>query len=289
MPLIMWIDILKTAPQFLLPKRALTKLAGFIAEVKTPYLKNSLIRWFIRTYGVNMQEALEENPEAYANFNAFFIRQLKPNARPVSAAQVVSPVDGCISELGSIYQGRLLQAKGHSYTVEALLACDTLESAQFENGYFATCYLSPKDYHRVHMPMSAVLRKMVAVPGKLFSVQPTTARVIPQLFAKNKRVVVWFDTDMGPMVIVLVGATIVGAIGTAWAGDIDCSSLLRVDYTKDESVTLSLNQAEEMGYFKLGSTAIVLFTNQHPLQWREDLKAGSPLRMGEALGTFGES
>lgn len=283
----MWKDILKTAPQFLLPKRAITTLAGFVAEVKLPSFKNPLIRWFIRTYDVNMQEAQEEHPESYANFNAFFIRKLKPDCRPIAKAHVISPVDGCISELGSIHHGRLLQAKGHTYTLDALLACEAPESAQFENGYFATCYLSPKDYHRVHMPISAVLRKMVQVPGKLYSVQPSTARVIPQLFAKNKRVVIWFDTDRGPMVIVLVGATIVGAIGTVWVGDVDCATFITEDYTNNKSVKREFNQAEEMGYFKLGSTAIVLFTNQHPFLWRADLKPGSSLKMGEAMGTFG--
>lgn len=215
-----------------------------------------------------------------------FIRHLRPECRPVAEAAVVSPVDGVISEIGRITSGRLLQAKGRDYTVSELLTSESALSAQFDNGSFATLYLSPKDYHRVHMPMDATLKEMIYVPGKLFSVQPTTARVIPRLFARNERLVVFFDTSVGLMAMVLVGATIVGAIGTAWHGDIRRGrQKVRFDYTDNTAVNTALQKAVEMGYFKLGSTVVLLFAEGERMQWRPDLQAGSGIRFGEALGS----
>lgn len=277
-------DLLKTLPQYVIPKQGLTAFAGCLADVKNPRVKNYLIRRFIDKYSVNMSEALIEDPSLYPCFNDFFIRHLKPECRPLAKAGILSPVDGCISEIGTINDGQLIQAKGHQYSVEELLACDTSIAQQFIQGQFATLYLSPKDYHRVHMPIDAELKSMTYVPGALFSVQPTTARVIPKLFARNERLVVFFETSVGPMVMVLVGATIVGAIGTSWDGDVKRGSKqVSVDYTQEATVK-TMAQGDEMGFFKLGSTVILLFANGEQVTWDETLQAGSTIRFGQAIG-----
>lgn len=266
----------------LLPKHSLTRLAGFLANIRTPWIKNYLISDFVGKYDVNMSEAREENPLNYACFNDFFIRQLKPGVRPLATCDIVSPVDGTISEIGRIEQGQLIQAKGKHYSVAEFLACDDATTASFQQGQFATLYLSPKDYHRIHMPLSATLKRMIYVPGQLFSVQPLTVRGIPNLFARNERLVVFFDTAIGPMAMVLVGATLVGAIGTSWHGDIKRNqSQRRFDYQDKERVTLE--QGEEMGYFKLGSTVVLLFADGERVQWHDGLQAGTGIRYGQAL------
>jgi len=191
-------DYLKTAPQFIIPKQKLTVLAGLLANIRIPIIKNHLIRRFIRKYNINMQEAREERVDHYETFNDFFVRHLKPECRPIADNPIVSPVDGYISEFGRITEGKLLQAKGWEYTAVELLACDPHLSSVFQHGCFATLYLSPKDYHRVHMPLHATLQHLIHVPGKLFSVQPATVRVIPQLFARNERLVALFETEVGP-------------------------------------------------------------------------------------------
>lgn len=279
-------DYLKALPQYLLPKQALTILAGLLADVKTPHIKNTIIRYFIAKYGVNMHEAQYEHPEDYACFNDFFIRHLKPGARTIANASIISPVDGCVSEIGHINAGSLLQAKNKYYTVDDLLACDPALSAQFHQGKFATLYLSPKDYHRVHMPIQGTLSHMIHVPGQLFSVQPKTAKTIPQLFARNERLVVFFNTDIGLMAMVMVGATIVGAIGTSWQGDVIRGKQQQcIDYRQLESSPIQLAKGDEMGYFKLGSTVILLFAEGHRMQWEAAFTAGTPIRFGQALGT----
>ncbi|MFV0820093.1 archaetidylserine decarboxylase [Legionella micdadei] len=278
-------DYLKTMPQFVAPKLTLTHFAGFMANVQIPLIKNALIRLFIQQYGVDMSEAKEENPEAYSTFNDFFIRHLKPECRPLAQADIVSPVDGFVSELGAIKKGHILQAKGRYYTVSELLACDAGLSKKFTQGCFATLYLSPKDYHRIHMPLDAKLVKMIYVPGKLFSVQPTTARVIPHLFARNERLVCFFETKAGPMAMVLVGATIVGAIGTRWQGDVKRSKHKRhIDFAEFNNSTTLVKQGEEMGYFKLGSTVVLLFANSEQVHWLNHLRAGDKIRYGQAFG-----
>ncbi len=276
---------LKTYTQYLLPKNGLTALAGYIADLNHPALKSYLIRRFIQQYGVNMQEALEEDPDKYATFNDFFIRRLKPECRPIASSDIVSPVDGYVSEIGSIQDGRLLQAKNKFYTVAELLGTDGIESAQFNNGAFATLYLSPRDYHRVHMPIESTLLKMTYIPGKLFSVQPSTARVIPRLFAVNERVVVYFNTQIGTMVMVLVGATIVGGIGTRWHGKVVRGSRkMEFNYQMPTSRNTVLQKAEEMGYFKLGSTVVLLFANGNQVAWEQNLRAESQIQFGAPLG-----
>lgn len=227
-----------------------------------------------------MSEALYEDPTAYACFNDFFIRHLKPDARSITNADITSPVDGCISEIGTIEKGQLFQAKGRYYSVQELLDCDLITANKFDEGQFATLYLSPKDYHRVHMPMDAKLVAMRYVPGRLFSVQPATAQVIPKLFARNERLVVYFDTDIGPMVMVLVGATIVGAIGTSWHGDVRRTKQAKTFEYKSES----LKKGAEMGYFKLGSTVILLFAKGNKMHWSGELKANSEIRFGQKIG-----
>lgn len=279
-------DLLKTAPQYLVPKKALTCFAGCVAQIKNPRIKNFIIRHFIHTYQVNMSEALIEDPTQYACFNDFFIRHLKPECRPLAQADIIAPVDGSVSELGVINQGELIQAKGRLYSVEELLACDKNTAEHYKQGLFATLYLSPKDYHRVHMPMEAELKSMTYVPGALFSVQPSTARVVPKLFARNERLVVFFETKVGSMAMVLVGATVVGAIGTSWHGDLVRSSKkISYDYSLSEKPQI-LAQGEEMGFFKLGSTVVLLFANGQKVQWQESLKAGAPVHFGEAMGSI---
>lgn len=280
----MFFDLLKTLPQYVIPQHGLTTFAGCVANVKNPKVKNYIIQRFIRKYHVNMSEALIEDPCAYACFNDFFIRYLKPECRPLAQADIVSPVDGCISEIGAIRKGQLIQAKGRSYSVEELLACDQAMARQFVDGQFATLYLSPKDYHRVHMPMEAELKSMTYIPGALFSVQPTTARVVPKLFARNERLAVFFETRVGSMVMVLVGATIVGAIGTSWHGDLKrARKQVCFDYA-DNPMHKMLAKGDEMGFFKLGSTVVLLFANGHQMQWSENLNAGSTICMGQAIG-----
>lgn len=264
---------------YCIPKKGLTLVLGCLAEVKTKSIKNSLIRWFIKSYQVNMGEALIEDPTVYSCFNDFFIRHLKPQSRPLAKAKVISPVDGCVSEIGRLEQGQLIQAKGRYYAVETLLGGDKDLARSFMQGLFATLYLSPKDYHRVHMPVDALLTSMTYIPGALFSVQPATTQLIPNLFARNERLVVCFETQLGPMVMVLVGATIVGAIGTTWQGEIKRSKTsYTIQYDK-----IPFQQGDEMGYFKLGSTVILLFANAEKVEWDKRLNPTSPIRFGEAM------
>ncbi|CEK12196.1 archaetidylserine decarboxylase [Legionella hackeliae] len=278
-------DYIKTLPQFIIPKQLLTRLSGLLANVRSPAIKNLLIRRFIQQFCVDMQEAKEQNPEKYGSFNEFFIRHLKEECRPLAEADIVSPVDGFISEIGIIKQGQILQAKGRYYTVEQLLACLPTLSDQFINGCFATLYLSPKDYHRIHMPIDATLREMIYVPGKLFSVQPAVARIVPHLFARNERLVIFFDTKVGLMAMVLVGAAIVGAIGTKWHGDLKRSRKIQhFSYADLEQKNIFMMQGEEMGYFKLGSTVVLLFANGEKVHWMNSLVAGQSIHYGQAFG-----
>lgn len=209
-------DRLFILAQHLLPHHLLSRVIGGFAECRAPWFKNLLTRWFVRHYDVDMRQAQVEDPTAYENFNAFFTRALKPGARPLpaEAGVVVSPSDGAISQLGRIEHGRIFQAKGHSYSLLELLGGDGLRAAPFMGGHFATIYLSPKDYHRVHMPLTGTLKEMVYVPGRIFSVNQLTAENVPELFARNERVVCIFDTAVGPMAVILVGAMIVASIET---------------------------------------------------------------------------
>ena len=272
--------------QYIIPQHLLSRAAGKVADCEWPWLKNSFINWFIGRYQVNMQEAADPEAYNYKNFNAFFTRELAAGARPITEADnsIACPADGAISQLGDIEQGRIFQAKGQSYSLVELLGGDSDIAKPFQEGKFATVYLSPKDYHRVHMPLKGTLKTMIYVPGDLFSVNGTTADNVPRLFSRNERAVCIFDTDHGPMAIVLVGAMIVAGIETVWAGQVaPIKRKISTHQYLSQQQSISLDKGEEMGRFKLGSTAIVLF-GKDVMQWQEDFVAGSPTRMGEQLG-----
>jgi phosphatidylserine decarboxylase len=280
----MFNDRLAVLPQYLLPKGGLTRLAGAIASAQRGATTTRLIRWFVGRYGVDMDEAAEPDITRYTSFNDFFTRALKDGARPLAQADLVCPVDGAISQFGRIRGAQIFQAKGHDYTTRALVGGDASLAAQFEDGHFATLYLSPKDYHRIHMPCAGRLRRMLHVPGALFSVNPTTARGVPGLFARNERLVCVFDSAAGPFVLVLVGATIVGSMATVWQGVVNPPrpGALREWHYAEQS--LSLDQGAEMGRFLLGSTVVLLFPSGG-LQFSPDWAPGRGVRMGEAMAS----
>ncbi|CBL45471.1 Phosphatidylserine decarboxylase proenzyme [gamma proteobacterium HdN1] len=279
------LDRLRVLPQYILPHHLLSRSAGLLAECQWPLVKDALIRSFTSAFPVNMSEAQQENPFAYASFNDFFTRALKPDARPIAETGIVCPADGAISQLGKIDDELIFQAKGHSYTLTQLLGGDTQRAEPFRNGEFATVYLSPRDYHRVHMPYAGRLTEMIYVPGKLFSVNQRTSEHVPALFARNERVVAIFETDLGPMAVVLVGAMIVASIETVWAGLVTPPKRkLHLTRYTGEHAKISLARGEEMGRFKLGSTAIILFPKGQ-IRWDESLRAGTPVRMGQAFAS----
>jgi phosphatidylserine decarboxylase len=276
--------------QYLAPQHLLSRLVGKIANAKTVWLKNACIRKFIKRYGVNMEEAIQAAPEDYTSFNDFFTRALKPGTRPIAEPMdaMVSPADGVISASGDISADRLIQAKDKTFSLSTLLGGDAQDAEAFLDGSFFTVYLAPKDYHRVHMPCSAQLKKMLYVPGKLFSVNQRTCETIPDLFARNERVVCLFDSDAGPLAMVLVGAMIVAGIETPWAGQVAPANhgASTNDY-QHQQPAIQLGKGEEMGRFKLGSTVIVL-VGPGAVSWQDDLQENSEVRMGEALGTIAE-
>ena len=277
-------DFIAVLPQYVLPKQALTRLAGWAASARLGGLTTAAIRRFIARYRVNMDEAANPDPAAYGSFNDFFTRALKPGARPLANATWVCPVDGAISQFGSIERDQIFQAKGHHYSTTALVGGDASLAAQFENGSFATLYLSPRDYHRIHMPCAGTLRRMVHVPGDLFSVNPTTARGVPGLFARNERVVCTFDTAHGPLVLVLVGATIVGSMATTWHGVVNPPRPGHVrawDYTGASAPAFA--QGDEMGRFLLGSTVVMLWP-PGVMRFNPSWASAKPIVLGEAMG-----
>ena len=280
-------DRLKILLHHLLPKKRLTLLAGRIAEAQGGWAGPRLIRWFVRHYGVDMREA--ENPDlaSYRSFNDFFTRPLRVGARPLAEAEFVCPVDGAISQFGAIDDHHILQAKGHRFTTTELVGGDATLAARFRHGSFANLYLSPKDYHRLHMPCDGTLTRMIYVPGTLFSVNPTTARGVPNLFARNERVVCVFDSpEHGPFVMVLVGATIVGSMATVWHGVVNpvrTGKVAEWTYADGEVV---LKQGEEMGRFLLGSTIVMLF-RRGAIRFNADWAPERPVRLGELMGEGG--
>ncbi|HSV53221.1 MAG TPA: archaetidylserine decarboxylase [Burkholderiaceae bacterium] len=277
-------DRLAVLAQYLLPKRALTVFAGFCANSHATWWTHNVIPWFIKRYGVNMGEAANPDPRSYATFNEFFTRPLRAGARPLAKVPFVCPVDAAISQFGPIEHDQIFQAKGHSYSTRALVGGDAALAAQFDHGHFATLYLAPKDYHRIHMPCDGRLVRMIYVPGDLFSVNPVTARGVPGLFARNERVVCVFDTAHGPFVNVLVGATIVGSMATVWHGVVNpprSGSIREWNYA-DQNIVLK--QGDEMGRFLLGSTVVMLFP-QNVVSFHEDWEPTRPVRLGEAMAT----
>jgi phosphatidylserine decarboxylase len=274
---------IKVLPQYVLPKQALTNFAGRVAGAKGGAMTTSLIRWFVGKYGVNMDEAVNPDIASYASFNEFFTRPLRSDARPLAQADFVCPVDGAISQFGEIEDHQIFQAKGHKFTTAELVGGDTNLAAHFQHGSFANLYLSPKDYHRIHMPCDGRLTRMIYVPGKLFSVNPTTARGVPGLFARNERVVCVFESEQhGPFVMALVGATIVGSMATAWHGVVNPPRMTRICEWSYDADSIVLKKGEEMGRFLLGSTVVMLF-RQGAVSFNPDWAPERPVRLGELM------
>ncbi|WP_415882240.1 archaetidylserine decarboxylase [Neptuniibacter sp. QD72_48] len=272
--------------QHIVPQHLLSRLVGKIADCQTPWVKNTFIKWFAKKYQINMTEAREEIPTNYPSFNAFFTRELKDGARTIDtdSTHIVSPADGAISQLGKIEHGRIFQAKGRGYGLATLLGGDQERAKDFIDGEFATIYLSPRDYHRVHMPVKGTLTHTTYVPGDLFSVNQTTAEGVDQLFARNERLVAYFDTEYGPMAMVLVGAMIVAGIETVWSGQ-EAPALKRPVHTSFSPTSpepITLEKGEEMGRFKLGSTVVLLF-GKDQISWAEELAAESPVELGKMI------
>ena len=278
-------DRLAVLPQYLLPKQALTTLAGKFASAQAGGLTTSFIRWFVGRYGVDMGEAANPDIAGYASFNEFFTRPLRAGARPLAPADFICPVDGAISQFGAIERDQIFQAKGHHYSTAALVGGDRALAAQFADGTFATLYLSPRDYHRIHMPCAGRLTRMIHVPGALFSVNPVTARGVPGLFARNERVVCVFDSAHGPFVLTLVGATIVGSMATVWHGVVNPPRPGHVREWNYSDRQPDFRQGDEMGRFLLGSTVVMLFP-QGVVHFNPDWAPARPVRLGEAMGTL---
>lgn len=278
----------KIAFQYMMPQLYLTQAAGWLAERKWGAVTHLIIKLFAKKYQVNLAEAEKTEASDYASFNEFFIRPLKEHARPINQdpKALCLPADGRVSESGRIEENQLLQAKGHHFSLETLLANDFTLADKFKNGDFITTYLSPRDYHRVHMPCDATLRKMIYVPGELFSVNPFLAEHVPNLFARNERIICEFDTAFGPMVQILVGATITASMSTVWAGVINpprAKEVMVYEYLTTGETAVHLKKGQEMGAFRLGSTVINLFP-KGAVELETYLKAGEPTKMGERLG-----
>lgn len=276
---------MRTLTQYLLPHKIISLIAHFTSNCQIPWVKNYLIGYFVKRYAVNMNEAIQPDPFAYATYNKFFTRLLKPECRPIdnNPKSIVSPADGAIAQIGKINSNKILQAKGHEYSVQDLLAND-ISATQFVGGNFVTVYLSPKDYHRVHMPLSGRLQKMIYIPGKLFSVNTHAAENIPNVFARNERVVCLFETQAGPMAVILVGAMIVGSIETVWAGKITPPHSKKIQtWHYENQPAIEIAKGMEMGLFKLGSTAIVLFAPDATI-WNQATTNDMVIKMGHGIG-----
>ncbi|HQS59838.1 MAG: phosphatidylserine decarboxylase [Gallionellales bacterium 35-53-114] len=269
--------------QYFLPKLALTVFAGTVANATGGAFTARLIKWFVGRYKVNMAEAANPDIDSYPTFNEFFTRALRSDVRPLAQADFVCPVDGAISQFGRIENDQLFQAKGHSYSTTALVGGDSDLAGQFRDGNFATLYLSPRDYHRIHMPCDGRLTRMIYVPGELFSVNPATARGVPGLFARNERVVCVFDSAHGPFVLTLVGATIVGSMATVWHGVVNPPRTREVRVWNYDRQQVSLKKGDEMGRFLLGSTVVMLFP-KNAMQFNPAWAPAQGVRMGEVMG-----
>ena len=277
-------DALTTLPQYILPHHALSRMMSKLTHCENKAWKNLFIKQIIRHYGVNMDEAKQPDINAYKSFNDFFTRDLKPSARQLTSEvnAIASPADGAVSQAGAISEGEIFQAKGKSYTALDLLGGSEERAKAFNNGVFTTIYLSPKDYHRLHMPITGTLREMVHVPGRLFSVNTATTRSVPRLFARNERVVAIFDTELGPMALVLVGAIFVSSIETVWHGVVTPPSVTSVQTWDYKENAPTLKMGEEMGRFNMGSTIIVLFAN-NKVQWDSEFVADKIVKLGEMI------
>ncbi len=276
---------LTTLPQYILPHHWLSRLMSTLTHCRVPWFKSAFIRLIIKLYGVNMAEAKSQNLDDYPSFNDFFTRQLKPGVRPIDPATdaVVSPADGAISQADSINGDRIIQAKGMDFSAIDLLGGDAMHAAPFKDGVFTTIYLSPKDYHRLHMPVTGKLTEMVHIPGRLFSVNAATAESVPGLFARNERVACFFDTEAGPMVLVLVGAIFVSSVETVWHGVVTPPTTSSIRHWQYQDKNIILQKGEELGRFNMGSTIIVLF-GKDKVAWEKDLSAGKSVKLGEKIG-----
>ncbi len=286
----MSLDKIKIAAQYAMPKHLISRLVGKLAAAEAGPLTTMLIKLFIKQYKIDMSEAEHSQAESYKTFNEFFTRPLKAGVRPLETAEniLTHPVDGAISQLGDIVDGQLIQAKGHNFSLQTLLGGDESDSAPFMGGKFATIYLAPKDYHRIHMPVDGTLKRMIYVPGDLFSVNPLTAQNVPNLFARNERVVAIFDTELGPLAMVLVGATIVASIETVWAGTVTPPAgkdIFSWDYPATGNTAVHLKKGEEMGRFKLGST-VILAWGAGAAEFIDGHEPESVTRMGQAFATI---
>ena len=280
-------DMFKVLPLYVMPQHGLSRLVYRATRCTWYYWKNLLIVVFIRIYRVDMSIAMEPDHRNYKNFNDFFTRQLKDEVRLVTDDPVLiaCPVDGSISRTGRIVDGNIIQAKGRSFTLAELLAGDGLTAGKFHGGCFATLYLSPKDYHRVHMPVDGGLLKMTCVPGRLFAVNPPSTRFIPRLFARNERIINLFSTDHGLMALVMVGALCVGSMETVWAGTVTPVTPCEISARDYETNETNLQKGQEMGRFNMGSSVILLFEPGR-MEWLPDLTEGSQVKMGQALGRW---
>lgn len=284
------LDHFKIIGQYLLPKHLLTKLAGKLAEAKMGSFTTFLITHFIKKFNIDMSEAKLEQPEQFATFNDFFTRELKEGLRPIIEGEhkLAIPVDGCVSQQGEIKEGRIFQAKGHDFSLRELLGGRDDVAAPFDEGLFSTIYLAPKDYHRIHMPITGKLEQMIFIPGDLFSVNPLTAQNVPNLFARNERAVAIFSTAIGPMAMVLVGATIVGSIETVWAGTLKAQKNKELQYWDYSDQEIILEKGAEMGRFKLGSTIVALFPKDS-IEFNTELEPSSVTRLGQLFATVSGS
>lgn len=278
--------------QYLLPHHLVSRLVGLLAECRVVWLKNLLIKAFIKKFQIKMQEAAFDKAEDYEHFNEFFTRPLKEGVRTFKTGpgHILSPCDGQVSQIGDIVQGRIFQAKGHHFSLIELLGGDTQLAEPFMGGKFTTLYLSPKDYHRIHMPVGGRLQRMTYIPGRLFSVNRTTAENVPELFARNERVVCLFETEHGPMAMILVGAMIVASIETVWAGLVSPPrrALKHSYYDEAARAPVDLTQGSEMGRFKLGSTVILLF-GPDAMLWNDMIKPHDFIQIGNLLGRAQQS
>jgi len=278
-----WLDKLRVLPQYFIPQRFLTSLVYRITRCEIPWFKNNLIKLFISVFDVDMSLAQNPDPESYSSFNTFFTRGLSPEARPITLDEkiILSPVDGTVSQIGNIQNNTIIQAKGKSYTLKHLLVEDELVD-MFSGGTFATLYLAPRDYHRIHMPVSGQLSRMIYVPGKLFAVNSHSVRVVDAVFARNERVINIFDTDIGPMAVVMVGALNVGSMETVWSGQITPAKNRIINDTQFSGNDIKLEQGQEMGRFNMGSTVILLFP-KNVIQWSAEMVADKTIVMGEKV------
>jgi phosphatidylserine decarboxylase len=266
--------------QHLLPQHALSRLAGWIANCRWHWLKTALINDFIRRYQVDLRIAALESVDDYPHFNSFFTRKLKPQLRPIAKGldEIVSPVDGCVSQAGNIQKDLLFQAKGHFFSLPHLLG-DTELAKHFQDGTFATFYLAPKDYHRVHMPQTGTLIETIYVPGQLFSVNQQTTENVTQLFTRNERLVCLFKTEIGFVAIILVGAMLVSGIKTVWPLQLPTKTLSKKHYQEN----ITLEKGTELGHFTMGSTVILLFP-KNTMQWSNTIQANAAVQMGTSIG-----